>query len=98
MIFTPVILNKAQHVVNKIKKNCNCFADVWVLCNDALVDTEFESLIDESDSTMFAFEIVVDGNITPYMKNQVVYLNEWLQMYNKSNGTKFTCISIFNNL
>lgn len=98
MINNSNILNKAQHIVNKIKKNSNCNADIWVASNESLVDTEFSHLIDESDAVMYAFEIAVDGNVTPYMKNQVMYLNEWLNKYNKKNGTKYTCISIFNNL
>lgn len=98
MINNSTILNKVQHIVNKIKKNTNRYVDIWVASNESLVDTEFSHLIDESDDVMYAFEIAVDGNVTPYMKNQVVYLNEWLNNYNKKNGTKYTCISIFNTL
>ena len=98
MINNSTIFNKAQHIVNKIKKNTSRYADIWVASNESLEYTEFSHLIDESDEVMYAFEIAVDGNVTPYMKNQVVYLNEWLNKYNKKNGTKFTCISIFSAL
>ena len=92
MIKTPAVINKAQHIVNKIKRHCNCHADIWISTNYALEQTEFEYLIDESDNVMYAFEIAVDGKVTPYMKNQVKYLNQWLAKYNTKHSTKFTCI------
>ena len=92
MTQTPIVMNKVNHVVNKIKKVSNCSADVWISTNYSLEQTEFEYLIDESDNVMYAFEIAVDGKVTPYMKNQVKYLNQWLAKYNTKHSTKFTCI------
>ena len=94
MIHTPTVLNKAQHIVNKIERVCHCSADVWVATNDTLEDSEFAHLIDESYNTMYAFEIAVDGKITPYMKHQVKYLNRWLAKYNSKHSTKFTCLGL----
>ena len=98
MIHIPAIHNKAQHVVNKIKAHCNCHADIWVATNDSLADSAFEHLIDEKDEVMYAFEIAVEGKVTPYMENEVKRLNRWLAKYNAKHGTKFSCIAIFNNL
>ena len=47
---------------------------------------------------MYAFEIAVEGKVTPYMQNEVKRLNKWLAKYNAKHGTKFSCIAIFNNL
>jgi hypothetical protein len=98
MIHIPAIHNKAQHVVNKIKAHCNCHADIWVATNDSLADSEFEHLIDEKDEVMHAFEIAIEGKVTPYMEKEVKRLNRWLAKYNAKHGTKFSCIAIFNNL
>ena len=98
MIHIPAIHNKAQHVVNKIKAHCNCHADIWVATNDSLADSEFEHLIDEKDEVMHAFEIAIEGKVTPYMENEVKRLNRWLAKYNAKHDTKFSCIAIFNNL
>lgn len=98
MIHIPAIHNKAQHVVNKIKAHCNCHADIWVATNDSLAESAFEHLIDNKDEVMYAFEIAVEGKVTPYMKNEVKRLNKWLAKYNAKHGTKFSCIAIFNNL
>ena len=92
MIKTPAVINKAQHIVNKIKRHCNCHADIWISTNYSLEQTDFKYLIDESDNVMYAFEIAVDGKVTSYMKNQVKYLNQWLAKYNTKQSTKFTCI------
>ena len=98
MIHVPAIHNKAQHVVNKIKAHCNCHADIWVATNDSLAESAFEHLIDNKDEVMYAFEIAVEGKVTPYMKNEVKRLNKWFAKYNAKHGTKFSCIAIFNNL
>ena len=44
-----------------------------------------------------AFEIAIEGKVTPYMENEVKRLNRWLAKYNAKHGTKFSCIAIFNN-
>ena len=98
MIHIPAIHNKAQHVVNKIKAHCNCHADIWVATNDSLADSAFEHLIDNKNEVMYAFEIAVEGKVTPYMQNEVKRLNKWLAKYNAKHDTKFSCIAIFNNL
>jgi DUF438 domain-containing protein len=94
MTQTPIVMNKVNHVVNKIKKVSNCSADVWISTNDSLIATKFEHLIDESDEVMYAFEIVVDRQVNPYIKNQIAYLNKWLTKYNTKHKTKFTCLGI----
>jgi hypothetical protein len=47
---------------------------------------------------MHAFEIAIEGKVTPYMEKEVKRLNRWLAKYNAKHGTKFSCIAIFNNL
>ena len=94
MTQTPIVMNKVNHVVNKIKKVSNCSADVWISTNDSLIATKFEHLIDESDEVMYAFEIVIDRQVNRYIKNQIAYLNKWLTKYNTKHKTKFTCLGI----
>jgi hypothetical protein len=98
MIHVPAIHNKVQHIVNKIKAHRNCHADIWVATNYSLAESAFEHLIDDKDEVMYAFEIAVEGKVTPYMQNEVKRLNKWLAKYNAKHGTKFSCIAIFNNL
>ncbi len=93
MLSVSVVRNKAQHIANKIEKRCHCECKIWVLLESAIADTEFAHLID--DRYVYAFELeVVAAKVTPYMKNQLNYLNGWLSKYNRKSGTKFVCIDI----
>lgn len=98
MLYTQIIHNKVNHVVNKISKTTKCDIDIWVYSNYSLEGSEYEHLIDANDNVMYAFDIAVEGKITPYMKNQIKYMNRWLDRYNMKNDTKYICLSIFSNL
>ena len=57
MIKTPAVINKAQHIINNIKRHCNCHADIWISTNYSLEQTDFKYLIDESDNVMYADKV-----------------------------------------
>ena len=90
MLNTPAVLNKAQHIANKIERKYKCHVTLFILAKSALVDTEYAELI--ADQHDYAFDYEIDICITPYIRNQHKYLNRWLEHYNAQHNTLFTCL------
>lgn len=88
MIHTIVVKNKVSHIVNKIERKLNTICNVDVLLDNALDDVGMSNYKDPSFCFVFEFDTIKHK----YVKNQMKYLNIWLEKYNKKHNTKFICI------
>lgn len=89
MIHTIEVKNKVSHIANKIERKLNTTCNVDILLDNVLDDIGMSVYKDPSFWFVFEFNTTIKHK---YVENQIKYLNNWLNKYNKKHNTKFICI------